>query len=102
MVRTTKDSDVAGREISGFGLDGRSRLIEVKTTNGWERTPFFTSRNEFAVPEERRSELCLIQLWSFCRAPRAFKNCPPLEVHVSLMATAFRADFREAREPHAK
>lgn len=36
--------------------DGQERLIEVKTTNGWERTPFYISRNELAIAEERRSE----------------------------------------------
>ncbi len=29
-------------------------LIEVKTTNGWERTPFHISRNELAVADENR------------------------------------------------
>ena len=100
VVRTTKDSDVAGREISGFGLDGRSRLIEVKTTNGWERTPFFHSRNEIALSEERCSDSRLIRLWNFCREPTAIEIRPPLEARVSLTATAFRADSREAREPH--
>lgn len=94
-----EDGDGAGYDISSFEPDGRSRLIEVKTTNGWERTPFYISRNEIAVSEERRSEWCLFRLWNFCREPRAFEIRPPLEAHVSLTATAFRADFREAHDP---
>ena len=97
-----EDGDGAGYDISSFEPDGRSRLIEVKTTNGWERTPFYISRNEIAVSEERRSEWCLFRLWNFCREPRAFEIRPPLEAHVSLTATAFRADFREAHEPLAQ
>ncbi len=97
-----EDGDGAGYDISSFGLDGRSRLIEVKTTNGWERTPFLISRNEIAVSQERFSEWCLFRLWNFSREPKAFEIRPPLEAHVSLTATAFRAEFREARDPHVR
>ncbi len=35
-----EDGDGAGYDIASFTSEGRERLIEVKTTNGWERTPF--------------------------------------------------------------
>ena len=73
--------------------DGRSRLIEVKTTNGWERTPFHITRNELAVAEERRSEWRLFRLWNFSREPKAFELHPPLDAHVSLTAMSFQASF---------
>jgi hypothetical protein len=41
-----EDGDGAGYDIASFDADGRQRLIEVKTTNGWERTPFHISRND--------------------------------------------------------
>lgn len=69
------------------------RLIEVKTTNGWERTPFHITRNELAVAEERRSEWRLFRLWNFSREPKAFELHPPLDAHVSLTATTFQASF---------
>lgn len=47
-----EDGDGAGYDIASFEPDGQERLIEVKTTNGWERTPFYISRNELAVAEE--------------------------------------------------
>jgi hypothetical protein len=53
-----EDGDGAGYDIASFAPDGRPRLIEVKTTNGWERTPFYISRNELAVAEERRRSGC--------------------------------------------
>jgi len=87
------DGDGAGYDIASFTPDGRERLIEVKTTNGWERTPFYISRNELAVAEERRSEWCLFRLWNFARDPKAFELCPPLEAHVSLTATVYQANF---------
>lgn len=88
-----EDGDGAGYDIASFTPDGRERLIEVKTTNGWERTPFYISRNELAVAEERRSEWCLFRLWNFSREPKAFELRPPLDAHVSLTATAFQANF---------
>ncbi len=89
-----EDGDGAGYDIASFEPDGRSRLIEVKTTNGWERTPFHISRNELAVSDERRTEWCLFRLWNFSRAPKAFELRPPLDAHVSLTATSFQASFR--------
>ena len=77
----------------GFAPDGRPRLIEVKTTNGWERTPFHITRNELAVAEERRTEWVLFRLWNFSREPKAFELYPPLDVHVSLTAMTFQASF---------
>ena len=81
-----EDGDGAGYDIASFAPDGRQRLIEVKTTNGWERTPFYISRNELAVAEQCRSEWCLFRLWNFSREPKAFELHPPLDAHVSLTA----------------
>lgn len=88
-----EDGDGAGYDIASFAPDGRLRLVEVKTTNGWERTPFHVSRNELAVAEERRSEWSLFRLWNFAREPKAFELHPPLDAHVSLTATSFQASF---------
>lgn len=88
-----EDGDGAGYDIASFNADGRQRLIEVKTTNGWDRTPFHISRNELAVADERRDEWCLFRLWNFARAPKAFELRPPLDAHVSLTATNFQASF---------
>jgi len=88
-----EDGDGAGYDIASFAPDGRPRLIEVKTTNGWERAPFHISRTELAVAAERRAEWCLLRLWNFAREPKAFELRPPLEAHVSLTATSFQAGF---------
>ena len=88
-----EDGDGAGYDIASFTPEGRARLLEVKTTNGWERAPFYITRNELAVAEERRSEWCLFRLWDFSREPKAFELYPPLDAHVSLMATAYQASF---------
>lgn len=87
------DGDGAGYDIHSFDIDGSNRLIEVKTTNGWERTPFHISRNELSVAEANRAEWLLVRLWNFAREPRAFELRPPLDAHVSLMATSYQADL---------
>ncbi len=88
--------DGAGYDIASFNPDGYPRLIEVKTTNGWERTPFHISRNELRVAKEKHAEWCLFRLWNFARQPRAFELVPPLEAHLSLTPTSFQASFRSA------
>lgn len=85
--------DGAGFDISSFETNGKRRLIEVKTTNGWERTPFYISRNELAVADQQRDEWKLVRVWNFSRSPRTFEISPPLDQHVSLTATSFQANF---------
>lgn len=88
-----QDGDGLGYDIASFEPDGRKRLIEVKTANGWERTPFFISRNELAVSRERSDHWHLIRVYDFARRPRAFSLRPPLESFVELTATSFSARF---------
>ncbi len=89
-----EDGDGAGYDIASFKVDGQPRLIEVKTTNGWERTPFYISRNEIEVSEEQADRWCLFRLWNFSRKPRAFELYPPLSAHVALTATSYEANIR--------
>lgn len=88
-----EDGDGAGFDIASFTPDGHSRMIEVKTTNGWERTPFHISRNELAVADDNRDSWTLLRLYHFSREPKAFELRPPLVAHVSLSATSFEASF---------
>ena len=57
-----ENGDGAGYDIASFAPDGQPRLIEVKTTNGWERTPFHISRNELAVADDRHADWRLFRL----------------------------------------
>ena len=89
-----EEGDGAGYDIASFSRAGGSRLIEVKTTNGWDRTPFYISPNELEVAEQRRDEWRLLRVWNFSREPKAFELRPPLEGHVTLAPTNFLASFR--------
>lgn len=88
-----QDGDGAGYDIFSFENDGRDRLIEVKTTNGWERTPFHVTRNELAVADANRDNWHLVRLWNFAREPKAYSIRPPLDAHVALTPTSFLASL---------
>jgi hypothetical protein len=64
--------DGLGYDIRSFEVDGRDRLIEVKTTRFGSLTPFFASRNEVQVSEEHRDEYRLYRLFRFRAEPRLF------------------------------
>ncbi|HWL55123.1 MAG TPA: DUF3883 domain-containing protein [Paracoccus sp. (in: a-proteobacteria)] len=91
---SAEDGDGAGYDIASFTPEGRDRLIEVKTTTGWERTPFHISSNELEVAEARREDWCLLRLYDFARETRAFELRPPLAAHVALTPTSFQASFQ--------
>lgn len=86
-----RDGDGYGYDIHSFEPDGRDRLIEVKTTNGWNRTPFHISANELAVAERRRDDWHLVRVHDFARRPGAFSLRPPLQAHATLTPTSFLA-----------
>lgn len=88
-----EDGDGAGYDILSYDLTGEKAFIEVKTTIGGNRTPFYISRNERAFAEEEKNRFRLMRLFDFRRKPKAFELRPPLEDHVNLIAENFRADF---------
>jgi hypothetical protein len=85
--------DGAGYDIRSFDLQGRERLIEVKTTNGPAKTPFFLSENERAFSEERSDAFRLLRLYSFVEKPSAFELRPPLAERLALNPTSYRASL---------
>jgi hypothetical protein len=85
--------DGAGYDIRSFEPDGHDRLIEVKTTNGWEYTPFHISRNEHQFGESNADCWRLVRVWNFRREPKAFELRPPLANHVALTPASFLASL---------
>lgn len=88
-----EEGDGAGYDILSFSPDGAKRLLEVKTTTGHQRTPFFLTANEKRVSEARAAEYRIFRVYDFLRQPRAFEIAPPLEQHVVLSPTSYRAAF---------
>jgi hypothetical protein len=88
-----EDGDGAGYDVFSFDPRGHERLIEVKTTNGAARTPFFLSRNECELATERSLDWRIYRVHLFARQPRIFTISPPLENKVQLRPETWRASF---------
>jgi hypothetical protein len=88
-----EDGDVAGYDVLSFDPSGRERLLEVKTTNGSARTPFFLTRNECALALERPADWRRYRVHLFAKEPRIFTIAPPLEKSVTLRPETWRASF---------
>lgn len=92
-----EDGDGAGYDLRSFEPDGSERLIEVKTTNGAARTPFFLSRNEYDVAGERPEAWRIYRVHLFAQQPRIFTIAPPLDATLNLRTENWRASFGLAR-----
>lgn len=88
-----EDGDGAGYDILSFSALGKTRWLEVKTTNGPVTTPFWITRNELQVSEENPAHFRLARLYDFSRAPAAYCLMPPLSDHVHLSASQYLAGF---------
>jgi hypothetical protein len=90
---SAEDGDGAGYDVLSFIPTGDERLIEVKTTNGSARTPFFLTRNERDLASERLADWRIYRVHLFAKSPRIFTIAPPLENTVRLTAETWRAFF---------
>src|ERR1019366_5738805 len=88
-----EDGDGAGYDVLSFDERGRDRLLEVKTTNGSGRDPFYLSRNEREVADERPEDWRIYRVHLFAKGPRVFTVAPPLEESVHLRPEPWRASF---------
>jgi Domain of unknown function (DUF3883) len=88
-----EDGDGAGYDILSFDPAGQERLLEVKTTNGTARTPFFLTRNERDLAKERPAHWCIYRVHLFANFPRIFTVSPPLEHSVNLRPEIWHASF---------
>jgi len=85
--------DGAGYDILSFDTKGRERLLEVKTTVGADITPFYITRNELSLAEERPDAFRLCRVFDFTAHPRMFELAPPLKKFVHLSPLSYEASF---------
>lgn len=89
-----EDGDGAGYDIRSYDPSGSERWIEVKTTRGGSRTPFYLTSNENEVARERPDAFRLYRLHDFSQRPGLFTLKPPLETVLQLEALTFRASLK--------
>jgi hypothetical protein len=86
--------DADGYDIRSFEESGRDRLIEVKTTTYGPHTPFFVTRNEIDVSNERADEYYVYRLFDFRDDPKLFFVPGDISSSFALEATQFMARSR--------
>jgi hypothetical protein len=79
--------------VLSFAPTGQERLLEVKTTNGSARTPFFLSRNGLEVSKERPENWRIYRVHLFATSPRIFTLAPPLDAVLQLRPELWRASL---------
>lgn len=83
--------DGLGYDVLSYEIDGRERLIEVKTTAFGILTPFHVSRNELARSEADADQYHLYRLFDFRERPRLFDLLGTIASHCHLDAVAYLA-----------
>lgn len=86
--------DGAGYDILSYDRAGTERFLEVKTTIGHKRTPFYLTRNERDFAEEAAGRFRIFRLYDWGTTPKAFLIQPPLDTTLILESTSYRASFR--------
>ncbi len=89
----SEEGDGAGYDVLSFDDWSRPRLIEVKTTNGSARTPFYLSRHECQIAAEKPDEWRIYRIHLFATEPRVFTVAPPLDDALHLRPEVWRASF---------
>ncbi len=88
-----EDGDGAGYDVHSYTVAGTELLIEVKTTHGSARTPFFLTRNEVETASEFRDNWRIYRVHLFYESPRIFTVAPPLENALIMRPEAWKASF---------
>jgi hypothetical protein len=86
--------DGLGFDIASFDVDGRERLIEVKTTGFGAMTPFFASKREVGISEEREDCFHLYRVFNFRKSPKVFVLDGALSLTCRLDPVSYRLSLR--------
>jgi hypothetical protein len=74
-----------------FEPDGDPICIEVKTTNGLDRTPFLLTAGELSASKDLGPAYRLYRVYSFYRDPSVYRLCGPLDICCRLEPAVYRA-----------
>lgn len=91
---TDLDGDGYGYDVRSFEPDGQERLLEIKTTCGHERTPFWLTKREVDVSAERSDRYRVRRVFHFRNRVRMFEIAPPLEDALFMTPTMYSAEPR--------
>ncbi|MBX3375240.1 MAG: DUF3883 domain-containing protein [Phycisphaeraceae bacterium] len=86
--------DGAGYDIQSYDMDGRDRLVEVKTTRFGAYAPFFVTTNELEVSRSTPEHYWLYRVHSFQSHARICAFPGVIEGYCSLHPSLYRAQLR--------
>lgn len=84
------DGDGCGYDILSFELNGSEKFIEVKTTNGGSRTPFYLSRYEYEFACRNPEAFVIYRVYDFSKNPTIYQAKFPFTNNLSLQAESYR------------
>ncbi|HEX6748463.1 MAG TPA: DUF3883 domain-containing protein [Longimicrobium sp.] len=87
------EGDGLGYDVFSRTPSGEPKFIEVKTTRGKKRTPFFITANELSFAEQRGKDYVLYRVFGFSETGQTqyYVLRSPLESALQLSATVHRA-----------
>jgi len=83
-----------GYDIHSYEIDGRERLIQVKTTRFRKETPLYVAASEVALSARHRERYWLYRVYNFLYAPCVYALNGPLADRFRLKPHEYRADVR--------
>ena len=83
-----------GYDIHSYEVDGRDRLITVKTTRFRKETPFYVASNEVAVSARYRERFWLYRVYNFRDTPYVYHLNGPLAERFRLKPHEYSATVR--------
>lgn len=87
------EGDGLGYDIRSYEENGRDRLIEVKTTRYGRYAPFYLTKKELQVSQERSAEYHLYRLFHFVDDPKMFALAGKLDGQLLLTPTQYLAEL---------
>jgi hypothetical protein len=91
---SSERGDGLGYDIESFDENGDKIFIEVKTTRGGSRTPFFVSSNELTAATDLGAQYRLYRVYEYGAKPHIFVLRAPLADFVDLDAVQYAARLR--------
>lgn len=84
------EGDGLGYDIASYEPDGTAIFVEVKTTRGGKRTPFYLTENERLVAAEKGGLFRLYRVFDFSEVPLVYTLTGPIEEEATLEPIVYR------------
>ena len=93
ICHISKVDDSVGYDILSFEEDGRLRFVEVKSTLGELKTPFFISAHEAETAEEKKEKYVILRVFDLRESPKCCEIYFPFEGVIQLSPSSFIVTF---------